>query len=656
MNIDHQKAVKEYKVQTLKSLETWIKSCADDVESDIISDIEAAEFEHTGSGAIPGTLRLYFRLQRNSREKYSCHVIKDAHAIWEYLSHTPFDEFSKMVPRFHNYCMFLYHSKTYTITCMIGVYQVLVVLVQLGLTPDKAVKLVSTLALNVVFLVLYILAYGVFRGNLIQTEGLSSYVHGGLSDAQSMERLHRGMSGSSKKKKRVETGVSSDPPMVRRATHPVNDGFKTSRELTYGTLCGIMIRRCCKLLGDVCCWWYGGALRELQNRGIALDKTAQKLLELQKSEAHSASLSTSSAFYRVDAQENRRDYDVFRKYKRPLLGFYQQLNICYKFISLLGESGKKASPPGYIQRYLMYIGFYVAFISVVSFVANIGSVAECHGVDSLYCSSQRFQFYSSGFGTFPLLLDLVIISNLFVAFAALMYGADVAVKLADLWIFRYSSIRRVCVRDLTGGEEVDLTEEAVASYFADVIAEGCDEQSSDSSSDPHAPGKKPQGLQLAVPDMIKLLQHFPSDAQECYAFRQEFMQQLTQTWNFFLFVVLALSLTLLLTEIFGNRWTLHWFVQEIFTLIFNSVYYALPLMCLASANDAANSLRGLISSSGLTDFDVIGGRDVWGEYISGAPAYWTIMGLPVTCKYSTCLYISLHPHLLILTSCALCVN
>lgn len=650
MKINHQQAVKEYKVQTLKSLETWIESCADDIESTIITDIEEGNFENVGCGVIPGTSRLYFRLNETAGGRCSSHVLKDALAIWEYLSHTPCDEFGKLVPYFHNYCMFLYHSKTYATTCILGLYQSFVLIVQMAINPGKAMSLADTLILNLAFLFLYILAYRVFRGNLIETEGLSSYVHGGRSDALIMDSIRKGLDS-------CDSGadghceISSEQSIDRSNTSAIDsrglnkNGSGKGSQVTYCALMGVMVQGFGRYLGDICCWWCAGARTELKNKGV-LDFTTSKLVALQQAEreSHTVTLSTSSAFYKASTARPNRTYDVFREYKRPLLGFYQQLNICYKFLSLFGDSREQLVPAPIVQVYLMKFGFYVVMCSVLSFITNIGLFFSCVEENSAFCNGVKTQFIFSACGLIPLFTDLVIISNLFVAFAALMYGADVARKLADLWIFRYSSIRRVCSRDLTGDGDEEVSETSVANYFADIIEEynekftsghrieGEQAATSTAATVENRNTKETKGLKFSVEDVVKLLAYFPTDAQECYSFRQEFMQQLTRTWNFFLFVVLIFSATLLLTNIFGNAWTFQWFVSQFLTLVFDSTYLIVPLMCLAYANAAANNLRGVISNSGLTDFDVIGGREMWGAYMAEAPAYWSVMGLPITCK------------------------
>ena len=88
--INHAKALKDYKFQTLQTMETWIKVFADNSEAILISDLEMGRV----TSVIPGTERLYFRLMDNSKMQYSIHVLKDVNSVWDYLAKSKFDQFA----------------------------------------------------------------------------------------------------------------------------------------------------------------------------------------------------------------------------------------------------------------------------------------------------------------------------------------------------------------------------------------------------------------------------------------------------------------------------------------------------------------------------------------------------------------------------------
>ena len=95
--INHVKALKEYKFQTLQTMETWIKVFADNSQAVLISDLEMGR----ETSAIPGTERMYFRLIDNAKLQYSIHVLKDVNAVWDYLAKSKYDEFAGKLHYFY---------------------------------------------------------------------------------------------------------------------------------------------------------------------------------------------------------------------------------------------------------------------------------------------------------------------------------------------------------------------------------------------------------------------------------------------------------------------------------------------------------------------------------------------------------------------------
>ena len=67
-----------------------------------------------------------------------------------------------------------------------------------------------------------------------------------------------------------------------------------------------------------------------------------------------------------------------------------------------------------------------------------------------------------------------------------------------------------------------------------------------------------------------------------------------------------------------------WMLIRVFVLV---IY---PIISLAHANAYVYALREQFLVAAPDDFSVIGGRDIWLDYLERVPAIWTVYGLWVT--------------------------
>ena len=62
------------------------------------------------------------------------------------------------------------------------------------------------------------------------------------------------------------------------------------------------------------------------------------------------------------------------------------------------------------------------------------------------------------------------------------------------------------------------------------------------------------------------------------------------------------------------------------------ILIAFPDVSIAHANYSADLLNSKVILSASGDFELLGGRNKWVEYIESSPAYWSILNIPITCK------------------------
>ena len=365
------------------------------------------------------------------------------------------------------------------------------------------------------------------------------------------------------------------------------------------------------------------------------------------------------------------------------LGFYHLLNVCQKFLVIFGDKGMKKSPPLLIQQILSGVMIY-AFVNTYSSVITGNSIIHSICITKDYPTTHEanepnyspefcraFEFYQiatiGGFITST--IAITTCSSLFVSFAGLAYAADIAQKLASIWITRYQPIRKVEYDGLMGPNTDTATDEEITSYFSDVLhnymhamnadclpspspsgaSVGGDPSNSmdntvnggkdatDSNSNTNTNSTEPPslesiaakaGIDINIKDLVKLLPLFDKDATECFLFRQVYMQLITTVWNPFL---VWLVVTMLAIVIMGAA-TAYSVKGLINNLTLTAVVILYPLVCVAYSNNAIKELVQFTTGAGLDDFKLLGGRTVWLDYAQNNTSYWCILDIPFTCE------------------------
>eukprot|EP01036_Dinobryon_divergens_P028928 gene28928-37950_t len=211
-------------------------------------------------------------------------------------------------------------------------------------------------------------------------------------------------------------------------------------------------------------------------------------------------------------------------------------------------------------------------------------------------------------GSLFFLTDVVIqflfYGSVVVCLVGLCYGAEIAYWMTDSWIRRFSSLRRVAAKE---------DEEEKISIFID-----------NESNEPET---------LALSEINQLLSR---DATEHYLFIVEYMRKAGVIWSPVLAVMYFISLVCMIlsatmTLIFFYAYQTEDVAQFLFYLIGQGILYAIfPTISLAHANSFINPLVNTFSAAAEEDFQMIGGRNKWLEFVNAVPAAWTLFGVWIT--------------------------
>lgn len=705
--IGYENALAKFKILSLKSLESWVKAVCDDKAEDVIKDLVSEDTYET----IPGTIRKYLRLNRDQDKFYCVHFINDWDHLWQYLASTPYDQFGANCVHFRNYCMFLFHGKTALILTSVQIYITLVGIVTISMDYSSVSYWVFKIFSITIFYGIYLATYHIFRGTMLKTDNLRPFVGSRVGiektvamvdgtsqtlavDAGADDDEMENDSTANPLFSVKSTGDGSEDDIEGAAsagnTPPTNEVKK--KEVYWCTLWYLLWKAIFLtvlsplffILGNL---WnsfkqflYSRGDASMRNRiestaswGSKSNDSRKKLQKESKTVSLTATASLMSFFRRgwnslVVAASTKKEEKMF--------GFYHLLNVCQKFFVIFGENSMHRKPPWFIEKGLMFIVGWVLFNTYASVVSGNADIhATCvskhypHPEDQTpsdptysdeFC--RTFQFYQiatlGGFITAS--AAIITCSSLFVSFAGLAYAADIAEKLASIWITRYQPIRKVAYDGLMGPNTATATDEEIALYFSGVLHNYMDamnaagvgnstatqsvaQDTADSLGASNASSLEPPcleeiaaraGLDINIKDLVKLLPLYDKDATECFLFRQVYMQLITAIWNPFLVCLVITMLMVVLVSCI----TVFSVENLISNLILSSVLFLYPLICVAYANNAIHGLLQFITGAGLDDFKLLGGRNVLLEYAQNNMSYWCIMDVPFTCKAVSYVY------------------
>ena len=211
----------------------------------------------------------------------------------------------------------------------------------------------------------------------------------------------------------------------------------------------------------------------------------------------------------------------------------------------------------------------------------------------------QFLFLVLSFGTVTYYIIFTVCTlSMLVAVIGMLYGALILHELATCWVERYSGLRKYNSKVIEENTENDT-----------LVIDG-----------------------LTTCSRSLTVHRIERDAYEHYLFIQEFVTQNSNNWSPFLLLLIFVSggfvsfcLYFILTV--KNVTLLSWIwicVICIFTILF-------PIYCMAYANNAMNTIVTCFrTGSTPADYDILGGRDVWMNYVNEEPAYWRLFGVAIT--------------------------
>jgi hypothetical protein len=144
------------------------------------------------------------------------------------------------------------------------------------------------------------------------------------------------------------------------------------------------------------------------------------------------------------------------------------------------------------------------------------------------------------------------------------------------------------------------------------------------------------GKKINTIGLVELPPYFDRDAYEHYLMIHEFMYAGSRSWSFAIVAYLFLAVLFIMLFMFGALVSgqrlpiIDWFHYSMFVSIRVFILTIYPITLIARTNAYIYALHEQFLISAPDDFEVIGGRDIWLNYVQKVPALWNVYGLTVT--------------------------
>ena len=282
--------------------------------------------------------------------------------------------------------------------------------------------------------------------------------------------------------------------------------------------------------------------------------------------------------------------DTFHKNVGFEFGFFQLLDVANKYI---------LDGPGKISEKKIVTVWLVSTMTAAIIGAFVGGIISswstylsCHTNNHDlpdYCGYgiDIGMYLSLGYSLIFINLALLMCGVISV-FAGIINAAITCHTLISSWFRRYSSVRKIRLQDW---------KRASSHHQNDFISEA--------------------------------FIHLKHDAYERYLFICEIMEKMSDVWSSLLTAILIVAGMLVIyyyTMILIYPLSLTYISAEVLCLII----WAMPVAALAYSNSAMSKLEKSLINSAPMDFDLIGGRADWVDYVKQTPALWCIFGFAIT--------------------------
>jgi hypothetical protein len=270
----------------------------------------------------------------------------------------------------------------------------------------------------------------------------------------------------------------------------------------------------------------------------------------------------------------------------------------------------------------------------------------------LNCTSQYIMAIGS-LGNLTIFLNWsIVMCSLLIAVVGMMHGSVIMHNLARNWVRRYAGLRQCRLEDEDHRRKVESQKQTLAAAMAAGAAgsdtvEGFtipDDAPVNCDSDAFMSCKR-EALRVGKLDLLRLdkatyysrsllIRGIEADAYENYLFIQEYVKQVSGLWSEIIIFVILLSFMM---AAYCTVYTLYFLSRGTFPFVFAFsapvfLFTGLfPVYCLAYANAAIGTIQTSFKMQCTpTNYEVIGGRALWIQYLQESPAYWTLFNFAIT--------------------------
>jgi hypothetical protein len=351
-------------------------------------------------------------------------------------------------------------------------------------------------------------------------------------------------------------------------------------------------------------------------------------------------------------QSVKEESENTRNFSRRGMYYYKWMNMMMKMLTRMnGLDVSKTNFNRQIYRFVLIFSTVVYPLYCLFYVwggyANSLFISCYKNVDGTKNSQCEYYFVimSGTGGFFTIWLQLFIYgASVLISLAGLAYGGEIAYRLADAWLQKFGCLRRVddfdsCYvdRDAINKVQGNAVNEELAKKHAAVgrairIANGFRMNSTIMETEDK---EKKEFAEQSSKEITSLISR---DATEQYLFIREAMNTAGRIWSPVITGLMFLALFIAVAQIFegiydtrrgyGNVWL---FIRlTVFVIIRLLVLVFYPILSIASANAYLLKIGDVFTVSAEEDYEVIGGRDRWLEFLDKFPAVWTYYGVYIT--------------------------
>lgn len=333
---------------------------------------------------------------------------------------------------------------------------------------------------------------------------------------------------------------------------------------------------------------------------------------------------------------------------RQSLSYYRWMNVEMKLLTRdygIDLRELRFNRRSYRLLLVFVLGIYPLYATALSYIQGImttsvacggsltGNGANDDGTTKSLCSFFQLQMLCTIFGVTAVASLVFFGLSVLVSLCGLVYGCEIAFRLAECWIERYHSLRRLNISPEREGPGRVPREEAMDDNEADVE---------------HATvGRK---VTLVLPqDRAALIAWVSRDAVEHYLCISALLRKAGEMWSpiLTLFVFLSLYLCLGNAIFVGQSIAEGLLANPLYTftllrlLLFTSirlfVVAVAPVLSIAFANSHFQKLFDVFQNAEARDYALIGGRDAWLRRFRDTPASWSFFGVAITPERLTAL-------------------